>query len=230
MSIHAWPTERTGRGSLGGRIALKLRQDIFLRHYSPGHHLAEPELAERFEVSRAPVRDALSQLQQEGLVRRGRRGLVVAELTTTWVFHLYDLRRMLEIEASLEATRRIGEIEERLRASADQMAVALQYNQDEEYALADIAFHDTVFKAAEHQWVQRVWLNIRDLCYALLSTVVGEAHRAKPDAAQRAVALHIDVVEALKGGDPEVIRATVHAHYGQVPEVILGLPAFRPLD
>jgi len=85
--------------ALRGRIA---RQDI-----APGAKLREAELAAEFGVPRTRVRDALAALEQRGLVERiPNRGAVVTRLEVSQVFHLYDLREVLEGLAARLATER----------------------------------------------------------------------------------------------------------------------------
>jgi DNA-binding GntR family transcriptional regulator len=76
-------------GVLRGRIA---RQDI-----PPGSKLRESDLAEEFGVARTRIRDALAALEQRGLVERiPNRGAVVMRLDLSQVFHIYELREVLE--------------------------------------------------------------------------------------------------------------------------------------
>ena len=66
----------------------------------PGERLVLDELAAQLNVSRTPIRDALSRLTAEGLVQpRGRRGLYLTSLTTQELTNLYELRRMCELFA-----------------------------------------------------------------------------------------------------------------------------------
>ena len=67
--------------------------------------MREITLAERFGVSRTPVREALSRLQQERLLERVARGLQVPEIEPGQVIQIYDMRIMLEEEAAGQAAR-----------------------------------------------------------------------------------------------------------------------------
>ncbi|MEO1688289.1 MAG: GntR family transcriptional regulator, partial [Pseudomonadota bacterium] len=61
--------------------------------YAPGARLVETELAERFGVSRTPIREALGRLETQGVVTHdGRRGLVVARLDHNQLGELYEVR------------------------------------------------------------------------------------------------------------------------------------------
>ncbi|MCA3227790.1 MAG: GntR family transcriptional regulator [Burkholderiales bacterium] len=78
-------------------ITLVLRQRIATQEIPPGSKLRENELALQFGVARARVREALSVLEQRGLVERiPNRGAVVMRLALSQVAHLYDVREVLE--------------------------------------------------------------------------------------------------------------------------------------
>ncbi|MDB4895663.1 MAG: GntR family transcriptional regulator [Firmicutes bacterium] len=78
-------------------ILERLRQEIVAGLYESGTHLVEQSLACQYGVSRGPVREALAQLEQEGLVSiQPRRGTVVTELSLTEAWEIYTLRGHLE--------------------------------------------------------------------------------------------------------------------------------------
>lgn len=86
-----------------------LRSRIGQQQIAPGSKLRETELAEEFGVSRARVRDALAALQQRGLVEREpNRGAVVMRLDLSQVFHIYDLREVLEGLCARLATQNVA--------------------------------------------------------------------------------------------------------------------------
>ena len=77
----------------------KLRDAILSLHFKPDQHLVERELCKQTGVSRTSVREALRQLEAEGLVeRRGTRGLFVSSLTTDEAREVYEVRAALEPE------------------------------------------------------------------------------------------------------------------------------------
>ena len=77
----------------------KLREAILSLHFKPDQHLVERELCEETGVSRTSVREALRQLEAEGLVeRRGKRGLFVSSVTTDEARQVYEVRAALEPE------------------------------------------------------------------------------------------------------------------------------------
>ncbi|MGD1863817.1 MAG: GntR family transcriptional regulator [Phormidesmis sp.] len=91
-------------GKLFSKTYLALRQEILSGKLVSGESLIEQTLADRFEVSRTPVREAIRQLQREGLAESDRGGgLRVTIITIADAIHLYDCRLGLEQVAALGA-------------------------------------------------------------------------------------------------------------------------------
>src|SRR5690348_5191056 len=94
--------------SLADDVVDRLRDAIFHGSYKPGEPLREEQLAAMLDVSRGPVREALVQLEREGLVIvRRHRGATVARLSRVDVEDVYSLRLALERLARSEE-RRVG--------------------------------------------------------------------------------------------------------------------------
>jgi DNA-binding GntR family transcriptional regulator len=102
-------------------IADALRDEIRRGELLPGRALRQEELAERFGVSRLPVRDALLRLEAEGLVVvYPNRGAFVVELSVDEVREIYDLRLLLEVDAFQRAVSRMTDADlERIESACD---------------------------------------------------------------------------------------------------------------
>ena len=84
----------------------RLRQDIQEGRLPPGARIVEQEIAERLEISRTPVREALRRLEEAGLIMQApHRGLVVGSLDAQAVSELYEMREALEGAAAEMAAR-----------------------------------------------------------------------------------------------------------------------------
>lgn len=93
--------------SLRSLVAERLRLAIVTGRFRPGQQLRERELCELTGVSRPSLREALRQLEAEGLITTApHRGPVVTALTSEEVGQIYDLRRVLETFAAREFARR----------------------------------------------------------------------------------------------------------------------------
>lgn len=102
----------SGAGGRRGRSPYELmKQAILVGDLVPGELLVETALAREHGVSRTPVREALTRLEQDGLVRRSGRGLVVRERSPEEILDIYEVRIVLEAAAAREATRRRSRID-----------------------------------------------------------------------------------------------------------------------
>lgn len=119
-------TLRTGDSSQ--KIAAGLRQAILAGHYSPGERLVQEEIAERFGGSRIPVREALRDLESEGLVTFvANAGARVAQLSLEECIEVYRMRERIEpllLRYSAEGLNRealhsLSEIAERMETLDD---------------------------------------------------------------------------------------------------------------
>src|SRR5260370_15727041 len=131
------------RQTLADSITQSLRDAIFDGLFKPGQRLAEAQLASSLKVSRAPVREALASLEQEGLVNRTAGGATtVSHLSREDVEEICSLRLALEalavrlaIAEGSEANW--AELEANLRATE-------KINDPQQLAQRDLEFHETI--------------------------------------------------------------------------------------
>jgi DNA-binding GntR family transcriptional regulator len=84
----------------------RLKQAIISGELKPGEPLVEIPLADWCQVSRTPIREALTRLEQDGLARRTDRGLVVRESSPDEIMDLYEARIVLESKVAAVAAER----------------------------------------------------------------------------------------------------------------------------
>lgn len=100
------------RPSATENVYTTLKQEIMWGEIEPGTLLSELKLAERFGVSRTPVREALTMLASDGLVTTiPRRGHLVRTVSLSEILGAFRVRELLEVEAVAQATRRIADQE-----------------------------------------------------------------------------------------------------------------------
>jgi DNA-binding GntR family transcriptional regulator len=113
--------------SLREKIYGKIRDDITYGALSPGERLVEDTLAKRFRASRSPIREALRQLESEGLIEFERnKGITVSKLSIKQVDEIYSIRWLLESHATRlcaeKATKNnvlyLRDLHEKLKAAA----------------------------------------------------------------------------------------------------------------
>lgn len=143
---------------MGDQIAHRLRVEIIRGIIPPGTHLAEDHLAARFDVSRGPVRDALHQLEVEGLAEDRRKRLYARAMDMRDVEELYTLREALESLALRLAIENASAKDwDGMQAIIDAMAAAAANNDGERFAEADMAFHTAFYLHSGNRRVLEAW-------------------------------------------------------------------------
>lgn len=134
------------------RLAEAISNAILAGEFSPGSRLDEQQLAQRFGVSRTPVREALRQLAASGLIDlRARRGALVAMLTPDQINTLFHAMAELEgICARLSALRMTEAERAELRALHEQMGGLAQAGDPAAYADANRTFHMSLYAGAHN--------------------------------------------------------------------------------
>ena len=158
------------RRVLSDEVADAIRDAIFTGRIDLGQRVVEEELASKLNVSRGPVREALTLLSQEGLVHLERhRGATVAVLSLDGVDEIYSLRTALERLAAEWLCRNAGAGDfERMSEVLEQFSKLPRPLGRAAVAGLDIAFHDAIFQAAHHQRLYRSWLSLRSQMFLYL--------------------------------------------------------------
>lgn len=180
------------------RIVLELERQILQGELGPGERLDEQALAERFAVSRTPVREALMELSAQGLAtQQAHRGTFVADVTLEEVFGSYEVLAELEGLCARLAARRMSEAQKQdLQRLTERMGQLLDAAQRSQYIELDTAFHATLVDGAHNPSLAE---HIR-LCLQKIAPIrLGSMHSVT-DMAQ-AHAEHQALVQALLAGD-----------------------------
>ena len=189
------------------QIAARLGERILEERLQPGERIAEQELADEFQVSRGPVREAIRILEREGLVTLlARRGAIVTELTAQELTELLDIRAgLFEV-----AVRRLMDQPNPnlvpLMLSGTQRLQALAQDADagEQYAETTYRLLILVARLTGNRRLQRMLtsISLQTLRYSKLGL-------ASPERRQRSAQLWGQAVLALEAGDvDDVVRLT----------------------
>ena len=202
----------------GESIFATLRSEILSGVHGPGTPMREIALAERFGVSRTPVREALSRLQQERLLERVARGLQVPRVGPAQVIQVYDMRILLEEEAAGQAARS--------RQFTDLMRLEALLERDRNLSNPDdhtrittnLEFHAAVWECAHNPI-------LTDLLERL-STHLVHAPRSTLSVDQRwnaALDEHAALINAIDRQDVEAARSLSRAHMETARKIRLKL-------
>lgn len=198
---------RRDHQSLRHRVREVVRDRIIRQQYPGGARLTLDDLATDLGVSVTPVRDALAQLERDGLVRLNARGTaVVRKFTRKDVVDVFDLRLAVEPLAARLASPRIGPDAARLRAALEVGRAGLAAGRSEAALEADRAIHAAVVGACDN-----------DRLVAVVSALAWQVEVFRVRGARAGTShrylIHFDaLVEACERGDAARAEAAMRRH------------------
>ena len=190
--------------------------------YRPGDRLVESELAERFGVSRTPVREALQRLETQSMLSRDGRSLIVASLDHNELAELYAVRSELEGLAARLAAQ---------HATEEEIAVLREMVAEDRALIADPAalaranrrFHRQIHLASHNRFlVQQLDLVHRHMALLATTSLAVEGRGAK------ALAEHDAIVAAIAARDGLAAHQALKTHISRAFETRLKRDAKAP--
>ena len=144
--------------SLTSLIFDKIREDILNDKYSTGDKIVEAKLADELGVSRTPVREALKQLELDGLVDNiPNRGVVVKGISNQDIYDIYTIRVAIEGIAARWAVERMDEtVVEDLREIYELMEFYTFKKDVEKIFELNTKFHETIYMATKSRYLEQV--------------------------------------------------------------------------
>ena len=187
--------------------------------YRPGDRLVESDLAERFGVSRTPIREALQRLETQSLLTRDGRSLIVASLDHSQMAELYVVRGELEgLAACLAANHATRE---EVRVLRDMLNDDYKLLGDPSaLARANRRFHKQIHLASHNRFLVQQ-LDLLHQSMALLA----KTSLAADGRGESALAEHQAIVQAIEGGDGNTAAQALRDHISRAYETRLKLDA-----
>jgi DNA-binding GntR family transcriptional regulator len=218
MSVEASSLLRLEKTSLREQALTALRRAITTGQLTPGTHLVETELSEALQISRGTLREAMRQLQQEGLISAGARGrLSVRHLDAKEIKNIFDVRAALESLAAQDLAGRedrSAAVAELRKAVADLEKWAASNLEDR--IEADLKFHRTMCHLTGNETLLHSWSSLEGSIR--MSIMFAGVDRAlKNMDAKR----HSDIVDAIESGDADKAAATVRDHMAGAATVLV---------
>lgn len=206
------------RTSATQRVFDTLREEILTGRLAPGTQHSIYRLAERLEVSRTPVREAVLRLADLGLVAVERnRGVRIRAVTAKDVLEVFELRLLLEVPATaFTALHADVDHRDRMRAALTAMTQAAGVDV-RAFDDADRALHRAIHDAAGNERVAEVVLAHRASIQARGATTV---HRSRDP--QQILAEHVPIVEAILGADAARAASLMREHLMHTAELLVG--------
>ncbi len=193
-----------------------LRDEIIRGDFVPGQHLRLEEIAGRFDVSTMPVREALRDLEAEGLVTIfPHRAAVVTQLSADDLQDIYDIRATLEEMATRLAVPRMTEatlteltsLVEQMNNHLGDVVTLVKLNHQ---------FHSTLYAASGRSHLCQLARMLRYRTQHYLRAFINDL-----GGMPQAQVEHRAIVEACKRGDAEQAGTIIHDHVAQVGHAIV---------
>lgn len=201
---------RLGGGySLRSKIYNKLKDDILNGVYKPGDSLIEMKLAEELGVSRTPVREAIRQLELEGLVGSiPNKGVFVEGVTEQDVNDIYEIRKLIEGLAVRWATEKMTDEKlANLKDTLDLMEFYTIKGETNKVSTMDTRFHDIIFEACDSKPLRSVLTHLHHFIQRARLVSIGVSGRA-----ENALKEHREIYESIAAKDIDAAEKAVQKH------------------
>ncbi|NLJ88913.1 MAG: GntR family transcriptional regulator [Epulopiscium sp.] len=201
--------------SLQGRVFHKIREDILNGKYKSGDSIKEVVVSKELGVSRTPVREALKQLELEGLVISiPNKGTVVAGITEQDIIDIYAIRSLIEGLAARWAAIRISE--EQLKQLEEIIELtefyASKHNVEHLHEL-DTQFHEIIYEASNSKPLKHILSDFHIYVQRARMESIAIPGRDLKSAQE-----HKAILKALKGRNPEEAEKLTNQHVKNVAE------------
>lgn len=186
-----------------------LRDSILAGEYENGQRLIESELAQKFGVSRTPIREAFRKLELEGLVQSlSHRGVIVTTLSARDIDEIYSIRSVLEgLAANLAAKRRRMEHIEQLDALLRDMDEALRTGQHELFVEIHSSFNAKLYEVSGNRRLEEMLGRLQE--YITKSQLVSLMRPGRASAIQEE---HRKIIQHIADQNPEEAEKAAREH------------------
>lgn len=212
MPKNIWATDVYDQSSLRGQVFNRIQDDIINGRYEPGDSLVEMKLAEELGVSRTPIREAIRQLELEGLVAYiPNKGVYVTGISEQDIKDIYTIRSLIE---GLAVKWAIERIETHQLKELEEIVELMEYYTEkgdmEQVTKLDTQFHDVIYDACQSKVLKNTLRNLlRYIRKARLTSL------RVPKRAYQALQEHKKILGAFKSHEPEKGERLMIQHISQ---------------
>lgn len=207
------------------QILQVLEGEIFSGVLAPGARLDEMELAERFQVSRTPVREALRHLASAGLIQmRTRQPALVMALSAHKLIEMFQVMAELEGLCARMAARRISAVQiAELSALHESLVELARTDQVDEFYEVNRRFHELIYEASQNEFLVEQTRALRNRVGAYRKLVT-----QKPSRRADTLTEHAEVLRCIVAGDEDGAAAAMRGHVNLLGEKLLDFIALFP--
>ncbi len=195
--------------SLRGKVFTQLQNDILNGKYSTGDSLIETRLSEEMGVSRTPIREAIRQLELEGLVQSiPNKGAIVTGISAKDIEDIYIIRMMIEGLAARWAAENITDDELAELKETIELEEFYTLKNDTEHLLKfDSMFHEIIFKASKSRPLMHMLSTFHHYLQSARNISI-----SSPGRAQKALEEHKAILKAITERDSEMAEKLTTEH------------------
>ncbi|MBE6952028.1 MAG: GntR family transcriptional regulator [Ruminococcaceae bacterium] len=210
-------TESDG-GPLASRVFQKIEKEILDGTLPSGESLTEAKLCERFGVSRTPVREALFQLEQEGLVQiKHNKGAVVVGISEKDIEDIYTIRMHIEGLASRWAAERITDEEKKQLMEVVDLEMFYAFKENvEQCRTLDHSFHDGLYTASRSKPLRNTLRSFHNYIGRARAQSFKTGDRIKIAATE-----HKAILDAIIAGDGDLAEQLTKDHIAKAKANLL---------
>jgi len=200
------------------RICRAIEDAIRKGELVAGQRLIEAELTRKLNVSRGPLREAMRDLEAEGLIAlHPNRGASVRKLTRRDLAESFELRGVLEGTAAARCAKRIGEVgvREQIAAFFHEAQAYLDGEQRRPFVEHDTAMHEAILKLCENRILEEYCHRLRTPFFRLrffTSSAVLDVKRSATE--------HVELLGAILDGDNMAAEQIARAHVSRIHGVV----------
>lgn len=201
--------QKVKRQPIANQVYEAVREAIFRGDMQPGSHLSEVDLSEQLGVSRAPVREALLQLEAEGIVELvPNKGAFVRGLSDIEVQEIYTARSLLEgYAAALAADQATPDDVKKIIKAAEKAKKMAETGNLQKTLDADFDFHRLVWSVSGHSLIESILEKLESQIRAFMivqAPLFGELLNSVLD--------HQELADAIGNGDSDTARKIMTGH------------------
>lgn len=203
--------------SIADIVFEKIEDAILSGEFAVGDVMTELKLCELLKVSRTPVREALSRLRQEGLIRESGKGAVVVGVSEDDLFDIYEVRMRTEGLAAARCAEVITD--EQLKKLAETLELQEFYtvkNQPDSIKKLDSEFHEQIYSYCGSRTLETLLCELHRKVKKYRKTSV-----SNPDRALMAVKEHREIFEAISAHDAKLAEKLTEKHIKYARESIM---------
>lgn len=201
--------ENTGHGSLGSKIFIVLRDKILNEEYVSGQKLNEVALSKELNISRTPIREALKQLELEGLVKSiPNKGVYVLGFSPRDIDDMLEIRYALEGLAIQLAIERINDVQlQKIKEVYDLMEFYAHKGDQDKFNELNISFHESIYKCTQSQYFEQL---LKDINYYI--SVTSRHSIRQPQRLDTAAIEHKEIYDAIVERNKEKAKEKIQNH------------------